>query len=299
MTMENEVFNWNRFWRYLKSDFNSFISRFGISLLVMSTMAVTTDAFNGLFSFFITGNWIGMTAPLRIILFVVFGIIVMFTAPAKLYGYLTDRKEGSAFLMLPASRLEKFISMVLITGVVVPFIFGVIYLGLDIMVCMVDPTCGKSIFNLMFYTDFTSIFGGIAAEMAAEMNEWNQYMTNMTSVFTPFLYLDDIFSTLMLFLLGALIFKTSKTGKTLGSLILLGLSLEMVLSPIVAFTFIDKYKVFAESGMPDMTVEMFNQTFPMISWVSRHLALVDTVSDTFMNCLVLFLIWLRFSRMKH
>lgn len=297
--MENEVFNWNRFWRYLKSDFNSFISRFGISLLVMSTMAVTTDAFNGLFSFFITGNWIGMTAPLRIILFVVFGIIVMFTAPAKLYGYLTDRKEGSAFLMLPASRLEKFISMVLITGVVVPFIFGVIYLGLDIMVCMVDPTCGKSIFNLMFYTDFTSIFGGIAAEMAAEMNEWNQYMTNMTSVFTPFLYLDEIFSTLMLFLLGALIFKTSKTGKTLGSLILLGLSLEMVLSPIVAFTFIDKYKVFAESGMPDMTVEMFNQTFPMISWVSRHLALVDTVSDTFMNCLVLFLIWLRFSRMKH
>lgn len=297
--MENEVFNWNRFWRYLKSDFNSFISRFGISLLVMSTMAVTTDAFNGLFSFFITGNWIGMTAPLRIILFVVFGIIVMFTAPAKLYGYLTDRKEGSAFLMLPASRLEKFISMVLITGVVVPFIFGVIYLGLDIMVCMVDPTCGKSIFNLMFYTDFTSIFGGIAAEMAAEMNEWNQYMTNMTSVFTPFLYLDDIFSTLMLFLLGALIFKTSKTGKTLGSLILLGLSLEMVLSPIVAFTFIDKYKVFAESGMPDMTVEMFNQTFPMISWVSRHLALADTVSDTFMNCLVLFLIWLRFSRMKH
>lgn len=297
--MENEVFNWNRFWRYLKSDFNSFISRFGISLLVMSTMAVTTDAFNGLYSFFITGNWIGMTAPLRIILFVVFGIIVMFTAPAKLYGYLTDRKEGSAFLMLPASRLEKFISMVLITGVVVPFIFGVIYLGLDIMVCMVDPTCGKSIFNLMFYTDFTSIFGGIAAEMAAEMNEWNQYMTNMTSVFTPFLYLDDIFSTLMLFLLGALIFKTSKTGKTLGSLILLGLSLEMVLSPIVAFTFIDKYKVFVESGMPDMTVEMFNQTFPMISWVSRHLALVDTVSDTFMNCLVLFLIWLRFSRMKH
>lgn len=298
--MENEVFNWNRFWRYLKSDFNSFISRFGISLLVMSTMAVTTDAFNGLFSFFITGNWIGMTAPLRFILFVVFGIIVMFTAPAKLYGYLTDRKEGSAFLMLPASRLEKFVSMVLITGVVVPFIFGVIYLGLDIMVCMVDPTCGKSIFNLMFYTDINSIFGGIAAEMAAEMNEWNQYMTNMTSVFTPFLYLDDIFNTMMLFLLGALIFKTSKTGKTLGCLILLGLSLEMVLSPIVAFTFIDKYKVFAESGMPDMmTVEMFNQTFPMISWMGRHLALVDTISDTFMNCLVLFLIWLRFSRMKH
>ena len=71
--MENDVFSWNRFWRYLKSDFNSFISRFGVSLLVMSTMAVTTDAFNGLFSFFLTGNWIGMTEALRMILFVIFG----------------------------------------------------------------------------------------------------------------------------------------------------------------------------------------------------------------------------------
>ena len=132
------------------------------------------------------------------------------------------------------------------------------------------------------------------------MLEWSPLMNDITSVFTPFLYLDDVFQGLMVFLLGALIFKTSKTGKTLGCLILLALSLEMVLSPIIAITFIDKYKAFAESGIPDMmTVEMFNQTFPMISWMGRHIALVDTISDTFMNCLVLFLIWLRFSRMKH
>ena len=295
MTMENDVFSWNRFWRYLKSDFNSFISRFGVSLLVMSTMAVTTDAFNGLFSFFLTGNWIGMTEALRMILFVIFGIIVMITAPAKLYGYFTDRKEGSAMLMLPASRLEKYVSMVLITGIVVPFIFGVIYFGLDIMVCMVDHTCGKSLFNLLFYTDFTSLFGGIPAEM----QDWSQYMTNITSVFTPFLYIDDIFYTLMLFLLGALIFKTSKTGKTLGCLILLALSLEMVLSPIIALTFLDKFRILSEGGFDDMTYEMFTQTFPLISWMGRHIILVDTISDGLMNCLVLFLIWLRFSRMKH
>ena len=293
--MENDVFSWNRFWRYLKSDFNSFISRFGVSLLVMSTMAVTTDAFNGLFSFFLTGNWIGMTEALRMILFVIFGIIVMITAPAKLYGYFTDRKEGSAMLMLPASRLEKYVSMVLITGIVVPFIFGVIYFGLDIMVCMVDHTCGKSLFNLLFYTDFTSLFGGIPAEM----QDWSQYMTNITSVFTPFLYIDDIFYTLMLFLLGALIFKTSKTGKTLGCLILLALSLEMVLSPIIALTFLDKFRILSEGGFDDMTYEMFTQTFPLISWMGRHIILVDTISDGLMNCLVLFLIWLRFSRMKH
>lgn len=293
--MVNDVFNWNRFWRYLKSDFNSFISRFGITLLVMSTMAVTTDAFNGLFSFFISGEWIGMTAPVRMILFFIFGIIILITAPAKLYGYLTDRKEGSAFLMLPASRLEKYVSMVLLTGIVVPFIFGVIYFGLDIMVCMVDHTCGKSLFNMVFYTDFTSVFG----ELTSGIQDWSTYMTNITSVFSPFLYLDDIFNTLMLFLLGALIFKTSKTGKTLGCLILLALSLQMILSPIMALTFIDKFRVLSESDFNGMTVEMFNQTFPLISWMGRHIALVDTISDSLTNCLVLFLIWLRFSRMKH
>ena len=185
--------------------------------------------------------------------------------------------------------------MVLITGIVVPFIFGVIYFCLDIMVCMVDNTCGKSLFNLLFYTDFTSLFGGIPAEM----QDWSQYMTNITSVFTPFLYIDDIFYTLMLFLLGALIFKTSKTGKTLGCLILLALSLEMVLSPIIAITFIDKFRILSEGGFDDMTYEMFTQTFPLISWMGRHIILVDTISDGLMNCLVLFLIWLRFSRMKH
>lgn len=297
MTMESEVFNMNRFWRYLKSDFNSFISKYGISLLVMSTMAVTTDAFNGLISFFITGGWIGMITPLRFILFAVFAVIVLFTAPAKLYGHLTDRKQGSAFLMLPASKLEKFISMVLITGVVVPLFFGFLYLSLDAIVCMVDHTCGSSMFSYLFCTDFKSLMASSIAE--SDVTEWGSYFQNITSAFTPFLYFDDIFQSLMLFLLGALIFKTSKTGKTLGCLILLGLSLEMLLSPVIALTSIDKIRVLSESDMNMFTTDMFSANFPFISWTLRHLVLVDTLWDGFINCVILYLIWLRLGKMKH
>lgn len=297
MTMENEVFSMNRFWRYFKSDFNAFVSRYGITLLVLSTMAVTTDAFNGLISFIFSGNWIGMIAPLRFLLFAIFAIIVLFTAPAKLYGHLTDRKEGSAFLMVPASRLEKYVSMVLITGIVVPLVFGLIYLGLDIMVCMIDHTCGESMFSYLFFTDFRSIFSGSVDTV--EMEDWGEFFNSMSSVFTPFLYLDDIFQTLMLFLLGALIFKTSKTGKTLGCLILIGLSLEMILSPIIALTALDKIRVLAESDINFYSSEMFCENFPLISWMMRHLVLVDTISDGLMNCLILFLIWVRFKRIKH
>lgn len=295
--MENEVLNWNRFWRYFKSDFKAFISRYGISLLVLSTMAVTTDAFNGLFSYVLAGHWIGIPVSLRFILFAVFSIVLLFTAPAKLYGHLTDRKEGSAYLMLPASRLEKFVSMILITGVLVPLAFGLIYFGLDIIVCMFDHTCGQSMFNLLFLTDFKSLISSSIA--APEMQAWDLYMNGITSAFTPFLYLDDIFQTIMLFLLGALIFKTSKTGKTLGCLILLGLSLEMILSPIIAVTFAGKYETLKVMSENTFTPELFSETFPFISWVARHVILVDTISDGLVNCGILFLIWLRVSRLKH
>ncbi len=199
--------------------------------------------------------------------------------------------------MLPASKLEKYISMILITGIIVPLIFAVVYLGLDIMVCMVDRTCGSSMFSLIFFTDFKSLI--VNTINPEELLEWGQIMENITSVFTPFLYLDDVFQSLMLFLLGALIFKTSKTGKTLGCLILIGLSLEMILSPIIAMTSVTKIQALVNSDMITFTPDMFRQTFPFISWTLDHVVLVDTIWDGMVNCLILFLIWLRFSRMKH
>jgi len=295
--MESEVFNWNRFWRYFRSDFNSFISRYGITLLVLSTMAVTIDAFNGLFSSIITGSWVGTVAPVRFILFGIFGVVVMLTAPGKLYGHLTDRREGAAFLMLPVSKLEKFISMVVITGVVTPFIFGLIYMGLDIMVCMVDPTCGESMFSQLFFTDFKSILASTISP--SDLQEWGPFMNNISSALTPFVYLDDIFQVMMYFLLGALIFKTSKTGKTLGCLILLALTVEMLLSPIMAFTIFRNFRELADANFTGFTVDMFNDTFPLTAWMMRHLILVDTLWDTLLNSLLLFLIWLRLSKMKH
>ena len=295
--MESNVFNMNRFWSFLKSDFNAFISRYGITLLVLSTMAVTTDVFNGLFSSILTGHWIGITVPFRLLLFMIFSVVVVMTAPAKLYGHLTDRKEGSAYLMLPVSKLEKYISMILITGILVPLAFGLIYLGLDIMVCKFDKSCGQSMFSMIFFTDFKSL---IASSLAApEIQEWGMYTNSITSVFTPFLFFDDIFQTVMLFLLGALLFKTSKTGKTLGCLILLTLSLQMILSPIVTVTFISKYEALKAISETAFSPELFSETFPFISWVARHVILVDTISDGLVNCGILFLIWLRVSKMKH
>ena len=289
--MENTVSVRNGFGRYFRSDLSSAISRFGISLLVFSTMAVTTELFNGLISAMLSGTWHGMTQSLRVLLFIIFGVIMILSSPAKLYGHLTDRKEGTAFLMLPASRFDKYLSMVLITCILVPLFFGVVYLSLDALVCLFDPTAGESLFSIIFMSSFHINFSDFSVDTLP--------LENFKAIMSPWLYLDDLTQTSLFFLLGALIFKNSKVGKTLGCLILIGISLQLVMTPIMSLVMFDKIHMLSEMENVDFNGEFFNTTFPLLSWMIRHLVLLDTIQDTLMNCLLLFLVWLRLKKMKH
>ena len=295
MTMESNTFNFNRFWRYFKFDFDAFVSRYGISLLVMSSLGLSAELFCGFFSFIFGGEWHGMWGILRGMMFAIVAIIVLITAPAKLYGYVTDRKEGSAFLMLPASRLEKYVSMILITGVVVPLLFFTIYMGLDIMVCMIDPTCGGTIFNYLFCNNIIeSIVPG--ADIPAEATEMFSQIRSMAS---PYIMFDDILQAALIFLLGAIIFKTSKTGKTLGCLILFSISLEALLTPIIGLIFFGSIHGMTAMNLAVATPDQMLDAFPVFGWFFRNAKVIDTVSDGAINCLLLFLIWLRIKKMKH
>jgi len=296
MTMESNVFNFNRFWRYFRFDFDAFVSRYGISLLVMSSLGLSAELFCGFFSLILGGEWHGMWGMVRGVMFAVVAAIVLITAPAKLYGYVTDRKEGSAFLMLPASRLEKYISMVLITGVVVPFIFFTVYMGLDIMVCMIDPTCGGSIFNYLFCNEIIESMLPMGAEIPVEAQEMFSQIRSMAS---PYIMLDDIFQAALFFLLGAIVFKTSKTGKTLGCLILFSISLEALLTPIIGLIFFGSIHGLSTIDTMVTTPDQMLDVFPIFGWFFRNAKIIDTVSDGALNCLLLFLIWLRIKKMKH
>ena len=55
--------------------------------------------------------------------YVVSFIVAFLAFPVRHYGGLTDKKEGSAWLMLPASGFEKFLSMLLISCVAVPAVW--------------------------------------------------------------------------------------------------------------------------------------------------------------------------------
>lgn len=305
MIMESAAFSFNRFRRYFRSDFLNCVRNYGISFLVLCTMAVTTDVFNGLFSFAVTGGheWHGMIEPVRFVMFFIFLMVVIITSPAKLYGYVTDKKEGTAFLMVPASRFEKYLSMVLNACVIVPLLFITVYMGLDLLVCLFDPTCGVSMAHrlLVDLADLRqNLVHSIPMGDLQEFGEANaiELINNISPAFTPWLFVDDVIGGSIIFLLGALIFRSGKAGKTLGSLILIVLSLEMVLSPIIGLTLFSKLHSIYSSGA-DMSLDLIQGQFPFIFWTFKHVALADTVSDTLSNGLMLFFVWLRLKNLKH
>ena len=59
---------------------------------------------------------------------------------AYLYGFVTDRRKGSSYLMIPASTTEKFVSLLVNALVVIPVAFVAVQLGVDALLCLVDPT---------------------------------------------------------------------------------------------------------------------------------------------------------------
>ena len=294
--MENDVFSLNRFWRYLKSDFDAFVSRYGITLLVISTMPVSCEVFSGVLSLMSTGKWQGMEMNSRLVLFVLFGIIMLINAPSRLYGHITDRKDGSAFLLLPVSRLEKYVSMILITCIVLPFIYILIYMGLDVMVCMFDPTCDVSLFSYMYsYEEFSNT--GIGSQNHILQSVLNN---NFGSILSPLYFIDDIIRVSLIFLLGALVFKTSKTGKTLGCAIVISMLIKLALAPAIAsFANVESLYQFGKSGYLDLSSEAFRNIFPLKAWIWNHLILIDTVWDIALDCLLLLLIWLRLKKINH
>lgn len=67
--------------------------------------------------------------------------------PSRAYGEITNKAKGAEWLMLPASRLEKFTSMMLISLIVIPLVYVVVYFLSDAFVCLLDKSCGDSLMS--------------------------------------------------------------------------------------------------------------------------------------------------------
>ena len=294
--MKNDIFNFRRFGKYFASDIRTCAANYGLSLLTISLLSplvlyVIVATINQIMH----NTWDGPDIGLRVFAFAVAMICMVVTMPVKCYGKITEKQYGSFWLTLPASRLEKFISMILMTCMIVPVSGTLLYLGLDALICAFDHTCGQNLFA-----------GGI--ELLQKMGEANEVTLNLIDenitiedatlvqelvrqMNNPWMYIDEIFCFTLPFLLGAVFFKNGKTVKTFIALFAISTVTGMICSPIMTNWVMEMFNNLNED--PDAILQMFNNK------LFKNLVLIDTVTDTVTNLALMAGIWLRIKTLKH
>lgn len=294
--MKNDIFNFRRFGKYFATDFRTCCANYGLSLLTISLLSPLV-----LYVIIVTINqimhnaWDGPDIGLRVFAFAVAMICMVVTMPVKCYGKITEKQYGSFWLTLPASRLEKFISMILMTCIIVPVSGALLYLGLDALICAFDHTCGQNLFaggtellqRMGEAKDVTLnlIDESITIEDATLAQELVKQMNN------PWMYIDEIFCFTLPFLLGAVFFKNGKTVKTFIALFSISTVTGMICSPIMTNWVMEMFNNLNED--PDAILQMFNNK------LFKNLVLIDTVTDTVTNLALMAGIWFRIKTLKH
>lgn len=294
--MKNDIFNFRRFGKYFTTDFRTCWANYGLSLMTSSLLSplalyLIVVAINQI----LHNTWDGPDIGLRVFAFAVAMICTVVTMPVKCYGKITEKQYGSFWLNLPASRLEKFISMILMTCIIVPVSGALLYLGLDALICAFDHTCGQNLIaggmellqKMGEAKDVTLnlIDESITIEDATLAQEIIRQMNN------PWMYLDEIFCFTLPFLLGAVYFKSGKTVKTFIALFAISTATGIIMSPIMT----DWAVKIIENANDDPTAifQMFNNK------LFKNLVLIDTVTDTVTNLALLLGIWFRIRTLKH
>lgn len=142
--MINNTFSFNRFWNYFQYDLKQLWRNNGKAVIVLGFLSVFSYLVWVIFSLIFTGEWHAPGVSARVSFFVL-GWFILMLYNTRSYGYLTEKRAGSAWLMIPASTLEKFVSMMVITIIVLPLAYVVSYLLLDGAISLLDPTAGDAI----------------------------------------------------------------------------------------------------------------------------------------------------------
>lgn len=212
--MKSEVFNGQRFWSYFKYD--------ATQMWRNHAKAAVFIGLSGLFFYFVCiffglilgDGWDGPNIATRFVIFIIAFTVLEFYQ-TRTYGYLTDRKRGSAWLMVPASAFEKWLSMILMTLFVIPILFLVVFFGADFLMAILDPTVGHSM--------IASIAGGMTDVIDEVVRVNGEYDTDWSLwMVVPSAFLGFCVNFLF-FLLCGLIFRKNKILG--GFLIIFGLSI--------------------------------------------------------------------------
>lgn len=275
--MDN-TFKISRFGKYFVYDLKRQWKNIGMLMLIFSLFPIIFYMIymffaamfdGGLMKIFIGLEIDGPAGGTRFGVFAVMSTIFVMLFSSRAYGEITNKAKGSEWLMLPASRLEKFTSMMLISLVVIPLVYVVVYFLSDAFVCLLDKSCGDSLMSFRINKEIGSSDFVIPAN-----GLW--------------ILASTIVGNAIVFLLGGLIFKK---WKVVGTVLVL-FALQMVFSGLLS--------VFITNANLDWWGNWF------ADWTIRHADSIDIWLNAFINFWLLLILaicgtwsWFRIKRLQH
>lgn len=275
--MDN-TFKISRFGKYFAYDLKRQWKNIGMLMLIFSLFPIIFYMIymffaamfdGGLMKIFIGLEIDGPAGGTRFGVFAVMSTIFVMLFPSRAYGEITNKAKGSEWLMLPASRLEKFTSMMLISLVVIPLVYVVVYFLSDAFVCLLDKSCGDSLMSFRINKEIGS------SDFVIPANGF-------------WILASSIVENAIVFLLGGLIFKK---WKVVGTVLVL-FALQMVFSGLLS------------AFITNADLDWWGNWFA--DWTIRHADSIDIWLNAFINLWLLLILaicgtwsWFRIKRLQH
>ena len=227
----NNTFNFDRFCKVVSLDVKRYINQFGLTFLILCALPIVLWLLTLVF---------GFTMP-RIARFGVAYIAVFLSAilvPSKAFGHINLQREGVSFAMLPASSLEKFLSIAIIC-ILTPVLVMACSYGIDSLLVLLPFGGFDDFISGGFMKTMKDFLDGLMAgadaldeaDAIAKMSVMEMF-DSMASSEELYMFI-SMFFTVGLFLLGNSLFKTHKTAKTFAVMLGVSYAISMIMQTIL------------------------------------------------------------------
>ena len=224
----NNTFSFNRFKNLLLKDGKMYIRNFGTSLIVWCCLNAIFWIFNLLF-----GS--ETMPPVRFGMLCIWTALAMMMVPSKVYGNANLSREGVGFAMMPVSSLEKFISMFIYCAIVTPI---VVFFGgylVDAFLSIFPFGGFEKPIRLYSINEIIQMFNDTEGMVRAGEMDFPIEQVFPIGVMRTSLYA-NIIQWSAIFMLGNMLFKKHKAGKTIACY----LGISYLISMIMGLVFFNR-----------------------------------------------------------
>ena len=231
----NNKFDFKRFGQVLAKDWKDYFRNFGISLIVWSSIPVLFWIVSLIFDLHIDTD-----TRVPVIACLVYSVLMF--VPSKVYGNANLSREGVGFASLPATHSEKFFSMLVYCTILTPIIVGLGSWAIDTLLALLP-------------------FGGFDGYAVFPKRELGTLLVTIACSVI-------LFSSI--FVLGNMIFKKRKAGKTIAWSLLIVFVVTMALQLCHFWEAFARWEINMEPGVLPWIFDAIMLGFAIVFYILTY-----------------------------